>query len=284
MKLAITDGSYGSHERNKFDLFSADSVQPSPLVIYIHGGGFTDGSKERTLPGDDRGKYLQHGISYAAINYPFLQHKALQNIMMDIARAVQYFKYHAEEFHIDKERVCCYGGSAGAGASLFLASSPDFADRNSADPVLRESTKLYAAGLYNTQSTYDLYQWPELLDIPMEQMMEFQQKMNDPLSVFYGTPIRQAGDFLREDIVKLRQFLDMAGHVSHSTCPLYIESSVPEDDTEDVLHSQIFSRTVYDIAVKKGVLAKLSTPEAPGGVESFADFLCHLLDRSGFPS
>ena len=37
---------YGEHERNVFDLWLAESKKPTPLAIYIHGGGFRAGSKE----------------------------------------------------------------------------------------------------------------------------------------------------------------------------------------------------------------------------------------------
>ncbi|MGB9606526.1 MAG: hypothetical protein ACPL88_11690, partial [Bryobacteraceae bacterium] len=43
------DVSYGPHERNVLDLWKAHSAKPTPLVIYIHGGGFRAGDK-RTLP------------------------------------------------------------------------------------------------------------------------------------------------------------------------------------------------------------------------------------------
>ncbi len=38
---------YGSHEKNTFDIWLADSKKPTPLVIYIHGGGFTEGDKSK---------------------------------------------------------------------------------------------------------------------------------------------------------------------------------------------------------------------------------------------
>ena len=38
---------YGAHQRNVFDIWLADSDKPAPLAIYIHGGGFRAGSKEK---------------------------------------------------------------------------------------------------------------------------------------------------------------------------------------------------------------------------------------------
>ncbi|MFT4588205.1 MAG: acetyl esterase [Candidatus Binatia bacterium] len=33
-------------ERNVIDLYIADSDKPTPLVLYIHGGGFKGGDKK----------------------------------------------------------------------------------------------------------------------------------------------------------------------------------------------------------------------------------------------
>ena len=35
--------SYGPHEDNLFDIYLPASAEPTPLLIYIHGGGFTGG-------------------------------------------------------------------------------------------------------------------------------------------------------------------------------------------------------------------------------------------------
>ena len=43
---------YGEHERNVFDIWLADSAKPTPLAIYIHGGGFRAGSKEKLKPNE----------------------------------------------------------------------------------------------------------------------------------------------------------------------------------------------------------------------------------------
>ena len=37
----VSDFAYGDHERHVLDFYRADSSSPTPLVVYIHGGGFT---------------------------------------------------------------------------------------------------------------------------------------------------------------------------------------------------------------------------------------------------
>lgn len=39
------DVRYGPHERNTLDLWQAPSAAPTPLLIFIHGGGWASGDK-----------------------------------------------------------------------------------------------------------------------------------------------------------------------------------------------------------------------------------------------
>ena len=62
-------------------------------------------------------------------------------------------RFNAEKYNIDKTRIACTGGSAGAGTALWLAFSDEMAEPENPDPVLRESTRLTCAGAFATQST-----------------------------------------------------------------------------------------------------------------------------------
>ena len=42
---------YGEHERQVFDIWLADASKPTPLAIYIHGGGFRAGQQRKTQVG-----------------------------------------------------------------------------------------------------------------------------------------------------------------------------------------------------------------------------------------
>lgn len=145
---------YGPHERNVLDLWKAKSDQPTPLVIYIHGGGFTSGSKERLSEGL-LSRCLKSGISVMAINYRLSPEVHFPAHYMDCARAIQFARLHAKEWNIDPKRVAATGGSAGAGTSLWIGFHDDLADPKNSDPVLRQSTRLTCIGVTAAQSTYD---------------------------------------------------------------------------------------------------------------------------------
>jgi acetyl esterase/lipase len=73
----------------------------------------------------------------------------------DCARALQFLRSKAVEWNIDSQRVACYGGSAGAGISMWLGFHDDLADPSSDDPVQRLSTRIIAIGTMGGQGTYD---------------------------------------------------------------------------------------------------------------------------------
>jgi len=146
--------SYGPDPSNKIDFWKANSATPTPLVVFIHGGGFRGGDKSAHNPSLLKA-CLDSCISYASINYRLSGVAPYPAQMQDAARAIQFMRAKAAEWNIDSKRLACTGGSAGAGISLWLAFHDDLADPKSADPVARESTRLACAMPTNMQCTYD---------------------------------------------------------------------------------------------------------------------------------
>jgi len=64
----LIDLAYGSHPRQVLDFYQANSDKPTPVVFYIHGGGWRAGDK-KTNPKP----FLDKGISVVAINYRYTQ-------------------------------------------------------------------------------------------------------------------------------------------------------------------------------------------------------------------
>jgi len=155
---------YGPHPRNVLDLYLAPSATPTPLVIYIHGGGFVAGDKSQIIPAMVR-SMLDSGISFASINYRFVDGKDVlfPAPQRDGARAVQFLRSKAQQWNLDPHRVACFGGSAGAGISMWIGFHDDLADPASSDPVLRESTRIQAIGTFGGQGTYDPVKIKELI-------------------------------------------------------------------------------------------------------------------------
>lgn len=150
---------YGKHERQVLDFWKAESATPTPLLFYIHGGGWQGGDKNRTGGIEN---YLKAGISVVAINYRYIAQATADGVvppvkgpLHDAARALQFVRSKAAEWNIDKQRIGASGGSAGACSSLWLAFHPDLADPKSSDPIARESTRLWCAAVLGAQTTLD---------------------------------------------------------------------------------------------------------------------------------
>lgn len=148
---------YGTHARQVLDFYPAKSDKPTPVVFYIHGGGWRGGDK-KTNPKP----YLDRGISVVAINYRYVQNAVEEKVeppvkapLSDAARALQFVRSKAAEWNLDKQRIGATGGSAGACSSLWLAFHDDLADPQSDDPVARESTRLLCAAVVGAQVSLD---------------------------------------------------------------------------------------------------------------------------------
>lgn len=150
----FADFKYGPHERNVLDFWPAKSARPTPLVVYIHGGGFRQGSKESLSPSLLE-TLLAQGISVVAINYRLSPEVSFPSHYLDSARAIQTARTHAIDWNIDPARIGATGSSAGAGTSLWIGFHDDMAEAKSADPVLRQSTRLTCLAVTGAQSSYD---------------------------------------------------------------------------------------------------------------------------------
>jgi hypothetical protein len=142
------DVAYGPDSMNILDLWLVPSEKPTPLLVFIHGGGFRGGDK-RNFSGNLIKNMNREGISVASINYRLTEKGLLaegKNMypapMHDGARALQFLRYKASEYNLDKTRFAATGGSAGGCMLMWLGFHPDLAQPNHEDPVLRESSRL----------------------------------------------------------------------------------------------------------------------------------------------
>ena len=245
---------YGGHPRQVLDFYQARSDRPTPVVFYIHGGGWRRGDK-RTNPK----AFLKNGISVVAINYRFVQNGVEDKVvppvkapLHDAARALQFVRSKATEWNLDKIRIGATGSSAGACTSLWLAFHDDLADPDSKDSVARESTRLFCAAVNGAQVSLDpkeLREWmpnyrygahafglrniQELIDqrervlpwIKEYSPIEHVSKDDPPIGLFYRGEVPVVGSSPKDPThsaimgVKLEERLKAAGVDVVLVCP-----------------------------------------------------------------
>lgn len=240
-KPTFADVKYGPHERNVLDFYQAKSAKPTPVVVYIHGGGFVGGDKKGVNPAIVN-KCLVSGVSVAAINYRFLRHAPLMDILRDSARAIQFLRYNCSKYNIDKKRIASYGGSAGAGTSLWLGSHKDLANPKSKDPVLRESSRLSAAGSLNGQFSYDFERWAEFIG----EYPGTRNNMSSKIMGLYG--LTDPNDISSPKGKAIRADLDMYGLLTKDDAPIFLYTAGKNTDPTD--HGHYVHHPRHSIAIK----------------------------------
>lgn len=86
---------------------------PHPVVVYVHGGGWTSGNKRRGVGLLDLPTLLAHGYVVASIDYRLAPRWKFPAQAEDVFCAIRYLRAHAEEMQIDPQRIGAYGSSAG---------------------------------------------------------------------------------------------------------------------------------------------------------------------------
>ncbi|TVQ93222.1 MAG: alpha/beta hydrolase [Deltaproteobacteria bacterium] len=286
------DLSYADQGRNDFDLAHfPDADEPTPLVIYIHGGGFQGG--ERTELYDDYPELIQdltaEGVAVATIEYrlldPDIDTEGVIKCLSDSQRALQYLRHHADDFHINPNRVALAGTSAGAGTSLWLGTREDLADPGSDDLIAQQSTRVSAVALWETQATYDLPRWTDEIFEPFDLDL-FQTAegfgLSQRLLNFYG--ITDADDLFSAEIEAYRLEVDMLEWMSSDDPPVWIhqewDNATFPVSAGALFHHPFHARTVMEYAVEADLEVHAYIPKVdiePDDEESAAAFLLRHL-------
>ncbi len=263
--------SYGFHQRHVFDIWLTDSKdgKPTPLVIYIHGGGFRQGDKD-TIQVDSIKQFQNAGFSVAAIHYRLSDAGPYPIMMQDAARCLQTIRSRSKEWNLDTNRVACYGGSAGAGISLWLGFHDDLADPHSKDPIARQSTRITAAATINGQATYDLRTFREWFEIP-------ELKNHEALYPFYD--VKAESDWNTDRVKSLMKDASAITHLSRDDPPVYMtyrRGNVPVnvETAEGIwVHHVKLGLKLQEAMGKLGLECVVHSPDHPnnkyGSLEAF---------------
>lgn len=281
---------YGTHERQVLDFYQAKSAQPTPLLFFIHGGGWVTGDKKN--PGSLK-QCLAAGISVVSINYRYSWQAHIAGVkppvewpLSDAARALQFVRSKAAAWNIDKQRIGASGGSAGACSSLWLAFHADMADPKSSDPVARESTRLWCAAVSGAQTSLDPAQLKEWT--PNSRYGGHAFGFMDPKDL--KTRDTRFAEFLaaRESVLPwIKQYSPME-HVTNDDPPVYLIYSAPPalgEIQKDPTHTANYGVKLQEKCKSLGLECELVYPGAPGVKHpQMHDFLIAKLKAPAVPS
>lgn len=258
---------YGEHPRQVLDFYQAKSDSPTPLLFYIHGGGWMAGDKAKVAGVKS---YLDAGISVVSINYRYVSQAYDAGIkppvkapLHDAARALQFVRSKASEWNLDKNRIGASGGSAGACSSLWLAFHDDMANPKSDDPIARESTRLTCAAVNGAQTTLDPAQ--------MKEWTPNSRYGSHAFGIFASNGKKYTQDFAafleRRDEIKewIAEYSPYA-LVTANDSPVYLSYTVAPglgEEQKDPTHTSNFGVKLQEHMREAGVECELFYPGAP---------------------
>ncbi len=155
-----------SNPYHLMDVYLPESQGPFPAIIYVHGGGWTSGSRSNF--NYTATFYAERGIAGFAVDYTLStpNETAWPDNIQDVVESVRFIRANANLWNIDPNRLAILGYSAGAQlASLegTLSGNESFIASSSGDAKIKSQVRLVVdysgatdleyIGKYQTKST-----------------------------------------------------------------------------------------------------------------------------------
>ncbi|MDO1500487.1 alpha/beta hydrolase [Winogradskyella maritima] len=129
-----------TYQKKKKDSFQLDFYRPKttseklPLLLYVHGGGFSGGQRDDPNSVEFATKMAKKGYAVISMSYELTMKKlgfgcdtktekkieAFDSVADDIVSAINYILKEDKVFNINKDQIVLAGTSAGAEAVLHL--------------------------------------------------------------------------------------------------------------------------------------------------------------------
>jgi len=110
----------------KLDIYRRrDTSTPQPTLIWIHGGGWTGGTKETAIMG--LLPWFEMGWNVVNVEYRLAKVSLAPAAVEDCLCALRYVATHAKTYGIDPRRLVVSGGSAGGHLALTTGMIPESA-------------------------------------------------------------------------------------------------------------------------------------------------------------
>lgn len=153
-----------------------------PLVVWIHGGGWRQGSRDR-----NRAAFLvPHGYISASISYRLSGVAKFPSQIYDCKAAIRWLRANAAKYNIDPTRVGVWGSSAGGHLVALLGTSGGVRELEGRVGVVAQSSRVQAVVDYFGPTDFlRMNDFPSNID---------HDAPNSPESLLIGGPIQERRD------------------------------------------------------------------------------------------
>ena len=145
----------------KLDVYRRRNVsQPQPTLIYVHGGGWTGGTKEQSslafLP------FLQMGWNVVNVEYRLARVSLAPAAVEDCLCALRWVYRNAKQYDFDTSRLVVSGDSAGAHLALTTGMLPESAGFDRQCPGTEQLKVAAIVNWYGITDVADLLDGPNM--------------------------------------------------------------------------------------------------------------------------
>ncbi len=116
---------YGTDPKQKLDLMVPANAARAPLLLFVHGGGWSIGDK-RTGAGAKAAHFTGQGWAFASANYRLVPQATVEQQAADIAAAIAWGRANAAANGLDPDRIVLMGHSAGAHLVALVGTDPRY--------------------------------------------------------------------------------------------------------------------------------------------------------------
>jgi acetyl esterase/lipase len=108
----------------KLDLYFPKSLSgATPIVVFVHGGGWSAGDKSSGSGGTDFPSLLDAGFIVGSVNYRLAPQYKFPAMIEDVKCAIRFLRSSASTYNINPDKIGVWGGSAGGHLVSLLGTS-----------------------------------------------------------------------------------------------------------------------------------------------------------------
>lgn len=129
------DIKYGDHERQVVDVFIPENVPSPPVVVFVHGGAFVSGHRNRSpqIYSNVLVYLARHGIAGVNVGYRLANDTKYPGATEDIARVVSWMRASASRYGWNADKTFLMSHSAGGAHAGSYGYDPQFRSSEHAD-------------------------------------------------------------------------------------------------------------------------------------------------------
>ena len=119
---------YGQDARQKYDVYLPAQAYNAPIIVMIHGGGWTAGDKQDADVASAKSAYwVSKGYIFISVNYRLAPQTGPLQQADDVAAALAHIQANAGYWGGDSHKMILMGYASGGHLAALLSSNPTYA-------------------------------------------------------------------------------------------------------------------------------------------------------------